>query len=110
MICVHYDAFTGEVLGAYDSAVPNIPTPHLTVTENEWNMLDGLDKKVDLVTLKLVGSKHKLTDAEIEKLRRDAYTKEADPLFFKYQRKECSKADWLNKIQEIKDRYPKSAE
>lgn len=110
MICVHYDAFTGEVLEAYDSAIQIIPTPYITISEDEWNKLDGLDKKVNLSTLTLEGVEHKLTNEEIEKLRRDAYIKEADPLFFKYQRKECSKADWLNKIQEIKDRYPKSAE
>lgn len=36
-----------------------------------------------------------------------AYRDEADPLFFKSQRGECSIEDWKNKISEIRLRYPK---
>lgn len=110
MICVHYDMITGKVLGAYDSKMTGIPTPHIKVTESHWASLDGQDKKVDLKTLSLVGVQNVLTDEEIDELRRQAYVKEADPLFFKYQRKECSKTDWTNKIKEIKKRYPKSTD
>ena len=49
-------------------------------------------------------------DAEnfaIDALRQTAYTNESDPLFFKYQRGECSKDEWLAKIEEIKIRLPK---
>jgi hypothetical protein len=38
--------------------------------------------------------------------RSNAYTKESDPLFFKYQRGEITEQEWLNKIEEIKERYP----
>lgn len=37
--------------------------------------------------------------------RRYAYQTEADPLFFKWQRGESTKEDWLAKIEEIKIRY-----
>lgn len=43
--------------------------------------------------------------AQMEKLRTEAYRNESDPLFFKYQRGEVDKQVWLDKVQEIKDRY-----
>lgn len=39
-----------------------------------------------------------------------AYAAEADPLFFKYQRKEVTKKVWTDKIAEIKSRFPKTEE
>jgi hypothetical protein len=39
--------------------------------------------------------------------RRAAYTDEADPLFFKSQRGEVELQVWLDKVAEIKARYPK---
>ena len=41
-----------------------------------------------------------------EALRRAAYAKEADPLFFKSQRGEATHEDWLAKVAEIKARFP----
>ena len=38
--------------------------------------------------------------------RHAAYTEEADPLFFKYQRGEATEQEWLDKIEEIRARYP----
>jgi hypothetical protein len=38
--------------------------------------------------------------------RASAYTTEADPLFFKYQRGEATKEEWEAKIEEIRQRYP----
>ena len=42
------------------------------------------------------------TDAQ----RMEAYAKESDPLFFKWQRGESSEEEWLNAVQAIKERYP----
>ncbi len=39
--------------------------------------------------------------------RKNAYLKESDPLFFKAQRGEATNQDWLDKIAEIKLRFPK---
>lgn len=39
--------------------------------------------------------------------RASAYRDESDPLFFKWQRGEATEQEWLSKIQEIKQRYPK---
>jgi hypothetical protein len=41
-----------------------------------------------------------------KQLRGDAYRTESDPLFFKWQRDEVSEQDWLDKVNEIKRRYP----
>lgn len=38
--------------------------------------------------------------------RREAYLKEADPLFMKWQRGEVTKEEWLAVVDEIKERYP----
>jgi hypothetical protein len=47
--------------------------------------------------------------ASIERTRQmrfEAYTKEADPLYFKWKRDEATGSQWLAKIAEIKKRYP----
>jgi hypothetical protein len=38
--------------------------------------------------------------------RQRAYEKESDPLFFKWQRGESTKDEWLQKVEEIKARFP----
>jgi hypothetical protein len=45
--------------------------------------------------------------AEAEANRKAAYIAEADPLFFKAQRDEATYQEWLDKIAEIKARFPK---
>jgi hypothetical protein len=42
----------------------------------------------------------------IESLRKAAYREESDPIFFDYQRGEATEDEWLDAIQDIKDRYP----
>lgn len=49
----------------------------------------------------------KLKADQAEANRRAAYIAEADPLFFKAQRGEVEQQAWLDKIAEIKARYPK---
>jgi hypothetical protein len=50
------------------------------------------------------------TAEEQEALRKAAYIVESDPLFFKYQRGDATKEEWLAKIEEIKARYPDPVE
>ena len=38
--------------------------------------------------------------------RSSAYRAESDPLFFKLQRGEATEAEWLSKVEEIKQRFP----
>jgi hypothetical protein len=47
----------------------------------------------------------KATEAEAN--RKAAYIAEADPLFFRAQRGEVTEQEWLDKVAEIKARYPK---
>ncbi len=44
--------------------------------------------------------------AQIKAQRAEAYRTESDPLFFKAQRGEATQQQWLDKIAEIKVRYP----
>jgi len=46
------------------------------------------------------------TIEEQAELRRIAYEKEADPIFFMSQRGEATQEEWQAKINEIKERYP----
>jgi hypothetical protein len=44
---------------------------------------------------------------QIQKERRlSAYEQESDPLFFKWQRNESTQQEWLDKVEEIKQRFP----
>jgi hypothetical protein len=49
---------------------------------------------------------HAVALARIQTQRAAAYTSEADPLFFKSQRGEATEAEWLDKVAEIRARYP----
>jgi hypothetical protein len=44
---------------------------------------------------------------EVSRNRAQAYKTESDPLFFKAQRGESTIQEWLDKIIEIKNRFPK---
>ena len=49
-------------------------------------------------------------EAQIDRVRKKraiAYRNESDPIFLKYQRGEATKQQWLDKIEEIKERFPK---
>lgn len=47
-----------------------------------------------------------LDNADAKANRAKAYAAEADPLFFKVQRGEATEQEWLDKIAEIKERFP----
>lgn len=44
---------------------------------------------------------------KIDQLRKNAYEREADPLFFKWQAGESTQLEWQTKRSEIKTRFPK---
>jgi hypothetical protein len=55
-------------------------------------------------------NKEKLYEKELEdcyRKRERAYKNESDVLFFEYQQGKISKEEWLQKIEEIKQRFPK---
>ena len=44
--------------------------------------------------------------AQVEESRRQAYIRDADPLFFGYQRGENTEQEWLDAVQAVKDAFP----
>lgn len=50
------------------------------------------------------------TKEQIDSMRKAAYQADADPLFFKWQRGEATQQQWLDKIAEIRARYPIAGE
>lgn len=44
--------------------------------------------------------------AAVSVARQAAYQKESDPLYFMWKRGEATEQDWLDKVAEIKARYP----
>lgn len=58
----------------------------------------------------IVNEYNKLIEEEPMKIakenRASAYRIESDPIFFKSQRGEATQAEWLAKIEEIKNRFP----
>lgn len=70
----------------------------------DWYILDGKlnkrpEKEIEQREIELYNFKQ-------SELRKKDYTNEADTLFFDYQRGEIDKQVWLDKVQEIKSRYP----
>lgn len=44
--------------------------------------------------------------AHLKTLRREAYQREADPLFFGWQRGDNTEQEWLDAVQAVKDANP----
>lgn len=44
---------------------------------------------------------------DTDALRRKSYEATADPLFFKWQRGEATKQEWLDAVQAVRDQHPK---
>jgi hypothetical protein len=84
-----------------------------SLNENKYEKLDWFDKTSTKPSYKEVEEAWadvslEIENEKIQKLRRQAYQLESDPLFFEYQRGDIEKSEWLAKVQEIKDRYPYS--
>jgi hypothetical protein len=63
-----------------------------------WNVLDA--------TAEEIAERIAALNAQAESNRARAYRNESDPLFFKWQRNEAAEQEWLDKVAEIKARYP----
>jgi hypothetical protein len=48
-----------------------------------------------------------IQNEEIDALRKAAYTAESDPILFKALRNEATMTEWQEKVNEIKQRYPR---
>jgi hypothetical protein len=83
-------------------AVPEYNGLTQRLTDGEFEQVDGAWSLPYVVTdMPLEDQVRNLKAA-----RAQAYTQEADPLFFKWQRGEVNKSAWSDKVQEIRDRFP----
>ena len=78
---------------------------------NEYAGLEWLDTKQAQPTEAEVTAEVARLEAELpnkiaKENRAAAYKLEADPLFFKAQRGEATQQEWLDKVEEIKQRFP----
>lgn len=99
--------FDDEVLDAYNmTVVEPSPSPEITyaqmLAEGTPELVGGVWRQTWLVTNKSAEE----VAAVADRLRADAYREESDPLFFKAQRGEATMQQWLDKVAEIKARYP----
>lgn len=62
---------------------------------------NGIWKQVWNVTDKPIDEVNAIHDSN----RKQAYREESDPLFFKWQRGEVTQQEWLDKVNEIKQRW-----
>lgn len=80
------------------------------VIEETPNLINGVwyqDYTVVDATAEEIADRKAALNFEAELNRAEAYRTESDPLFFKWQRGEATEQEWLDKIAEIKTRYPK---
>lgn len=80
------------------------------VVEETPNLVNGVwyqDYKVVDATEEEIAQRKADLNAQAEDSRANAYRSESDPLFFKWQRGEATQQEWLDKVTEIKQRYPK---
>lgn len=80
------------------------------VVEETPNLVNGVwyqDYTVVDATAEEIVERIAAINFEAEVNRAEAYRNESDPLFFKWQRGEATEQEWLDKVAEIKARYPK---
>jgi hypothetical protein len=89
--------------GVYEVLKTNQPTITYKqdLVEGTPELVNGEWTQVWVVTDKLQAE----IDAIHEFNRKKAYREESDPLFFKWQRGEVEKQEWLDKVAEIKQRW-----
>lgn len=82
-----------------------------SMNDNQYERLEWFDKNYKKPSYSEIleawdNIQIELEIEKLQRLRRKAYQLESDPLFFEYQRGDIEKSVWIDKVQEIKDRYP----
>jgi hypothetical protein len=88
---------------------PEIDTLRQNVSEKTPVLIDGKWAQVfEVVQASAEEIEQRKTDKnkEIREQRLEEYKRFSDPLFFKWQRGEATKEEWLWAVQQIKDYYP----
>jgi hypothetical protein len=97
-----------DLLASYDvypytrPAVPEYNGLTQRLTDGEFEQVEGAWSLPYVVTDMPFEDQMR----NLKAARAQAYTQEADPLFFKWQRGEVNKSEWSDKVQEIRDRFP----
>jgi hypothetical protein len=82
-----------------------VPYPQETykqnVKEGTPELIDGVWKQIWTITEKSLDEINVIHEFN----RKEAYKEESDPLFFKWQRGEATQQEWLDKVNEIKQRW-----
>lgn len=75
-------------------------TPNLINGEwhQDWVVTDATQEEIAQRKADMVNT--------VKQQRAEAYRNESDPLFFKTQRNEATTEEWIEKVNEIKTRYP----
>lgn len=87
------------------------PGSIFTINDNRFESIVWFDKQTKQPSYKEVEQawlevEKEIKFLEIEKKRQDMYRNISDPIFFKYQRGDATKEEWLQSVQEIKDGLP----
>jgi hypothetical protein len=113
---VSFPANISEDILAQFEVYPVVPAeyPQVDYTKNVIeetpNLVNGVwyqDYTVVDATAEQIAERKAELNAQAEANRAEAYRNESDPLFFKWQRGEATEQEWLDKVAEIKLRYPK---
>lgn len=103
-----------SINNVYDVTVFDDNEPKFPITDAEFQMIreSSGHNLWQYKNGKVVESEFKAAilrdnfNAQQKKYRQEAYQKEADPLFMKYQRGEATKEEWETKVAQIASRYP----
>jgi hypothetical protein len=94
----------------------NKPNDCIEITDTHWQeLIDGRSMgkliSTDSAGIPFLIDPPPISNDELNKIaeysRQQAFITESDPLFFKAERGEIDKQVWLDKVAEIKTRYPK---
>lgn len=104
------DATLAE-FGVYPVVPAEYPQVDYTknVVEETPNLVNGVwyqDYTVVDATAEEIAAREAALNEQAKQNRINAYRDESDPLFFKWQRGEATEQEWLDKVAEIKARYP----
>ena len=108
------EKFTKELLAEFDVyEVKTVTAPEVdytkTVIEETPNLINGewyQDYSVVDASEEEISQRKNEINANAKQNRANTYQSESDPLFFKWQRGEATQQEWLDKVAEIKARYP----
>lgn len=95
-----------------DSFIPHDRNTHkLIPTEpyiiNNKILTVKLEQKTETEITAEINALESIRIQNITRQRAEAYKNESDPIFFKWQRNEATEEEWLTKVTEIKERFPK---